>query len=357
MHVATPSTRPEMAQFITGTSSKLQYLTRLILHHWFNQGEKMIIWCNEPLTLFLVELLLEIYQFNFVSIHAGIQNANRVKAEWEFNHNPAVGFLVASSRSQTESMNLQNGGHIQVFLNVLGATPSIQACGRSHRIGQTKAVIVYRLTTDGTYDQVQQQVYQDRYRVAVAAQTKIDPTHAEKILQNLPANQRQDLERDAGGTAGVSSVADLATLDLAGPYADATIRELFGQRTNCYSSWNLPYQPDTKNMLPEEVIFRITQGGILADEVVDQLRARDKKNNDSAPGNGQAQEQNMDDSEILDPSFVPTPSAQPFGLAVVYTPDPPRAHVNTMEKYLIQAADELASRNQYYKNRMTAWSE
>ena len=41
-------------------------------------------------------------------------------------------------------------------------------------------------------------------------------------------------------------------------------------------------------MLLEEVIFRITQGSILANEVVDQLRARDKKNNDSALGNGQA---------------------------------------------------------------------
>lgn len=343
-----------MAQFITGCSCKLQFLCYLMLYHWLDNNEKMIVWCNEPITLFLVELLLQIFQFKFSSIHAGIQNHARVKAEWEFNNNAEVGFLVASSRSQTESMNLQEGGHIQVFLDPLSATQSVQAAGRNHRLGQKHPVIVYRLNTDGTYDQVMQQQYQDKFRVTVSAQTKIKPEHMAQIVNNLSKSERQSLEEEASESTGYVTLAELAVKDIRGAYADACIRELFGQRTNCYGAWSEAYKPDEKNMLPEEVIYRVVQGGQLMDRVIAQLVKRDtpKQGAGIADAEKEKEDESMDDAEKLDDGFKVIHQAHDFGATRVIGEDVGHARPATILKYLEEAACELAGRAEYKKNRI-----
>lgn len=344
----TPSNRIEMVMYLTGVSSSMQMLCRLILRHYIQNREKMIIWCNEPLSQLSVELLLAILELPFACIRAGIKNSQRVKAELDYNSSTHdVGILVCSSRSAQESMNLQKGGHVQVFMDVVSATAMLQCIGRSHRIGQLAGVIVYRITVDETNHQVLQAAYQQRFRVLVAGQSVIRSDHARVLVQRLAPSERTAAEQYVGADPMTYTKEDYALNKLRGPYADAVIRELFGQRSNRGESWTNVYNPCAKNTQPEEIIYRLTLGGVVAEECAQQVREKNQptqRPKDKPPP--------MSDAEERDPAFRPAQVPSAFAQPSMYIADPPKLLPLDAARMIVDAAKELASRVEYAANRL-----
>ena len=214
---------------------------------------------------------------------------------------------------------MQKCGHEQVFVDVVSATATTQMVGRSHRIGQTHEVLVYRLNVDETYDQVQQALYQDRFRVTVATQSSIDNDHLTELARNLGEQQRIELEQEIGGYPSGQSLQLLLARPLRGPYADANMRQLFGLRSNRHTVWNRYYEPTAKNTLPEEIIFRLAYGGMVARECAEQVRKKEEGKADAEPKDTH---QDTDDDDIHDPEVKPVMKSTPFAGGSVYTPDP-----------------------------------
>jgi SNF2 family DNA or RNA helicase len=76
-----------------------------------------------------------------------------VKAERAFNEDPAVRVIILLTRSVSESANLQKGGNIQVFIDVVSYRVVAQCIGRIYRVGQEREIFVYILSVDETFDQ------------------------------------------------------------------------------------------------------------------------------------------------------------------------------------------------------------
>lgn len=335
-----------MAQYICGASVKMATLSLLLERHVIQEGNKAMLWCNEPINLFLVSTLLDIYQIKFVSIHAGIKNDARIKAERDFERDASVQVCVLSTRSASESMNMQRACHIQISIDVISTTQKIQCVCRCHRIGQTHDVIMYCLTTDETYDQVLQALYSSRFRVAVAAQTTIDEDHVNRIVSNLPEALRLEYQTLAASDPKAQSIGDIAMRPLRGPYADATMRKLLGLRTDRHLTWNDPWDPCKKNELPPEIIFRIGYGGAVANECGEQLRLRgipkDEKEDSIPP---------MEKEE--DKRFKQVAVGTAFSLPQMAMKSAPQLDQATGAEYILNAAKEICRGEAFVMNNYT----
>ena len=190
LHHPAPDTRPAMAQYIASTSSKLQALSEDLLQVVICEDRKMLIYANWPLNLWLVELFLSVIQIEFLSIRAGVKTNKRLEAENEYNNNPKVKVLVCSSRSASESLNLQKGGWHTVVMDLIPMNVLKQIIGRSFRVGATHPQLIKVLTTDETYDQYLQQRYFANYNAEVAVTAKL-PVADNVLLQVDNATRTQ----------------------------------------------------------------------------------------------------------------------------------------------------------------------
>lgn len=340
LHTAVPAARIEMAQYLVGASVKCQMLVKLLLTHYIDRDEKMILWANEPMTLWMTELILSILSIPFVSIHAGISNIMRVKAEREFNYNPAIAVVVCSSRSCQESMNLQRGGHIQVFMDYVSASATIQMVGRSHRIGQESEVRVYRLVVDETYDQVLQAHFNAQFRSTIASLAEVKEEEAKNILKNLSHEERRDMEKECASAIGKQSHLEWATKKVRSAYADAVIRELFGFRSDRKGRWATPFDGSSKNTMPEELLFRIAYGGMVAREAVAQWFAER-----NGPSGGPAAKPDYPEVQPEEEKqYVLAQEANPHAPRRILMNEPPQYSDSELANVAIEAARTIAAR-------------
>jgi len=312
-HMPVPFTRMENALFVTGNAIKPQMVTRLLLKHLYEteKPEKVI--------------------------RSGISAGARVDAEREFNRDPSILVCICSSRSCQESMNLQNGSHVQIICDQISYASILQCLGRSHRLGQLFKVLIYVLVVDGTIDQALQATYFKRHCGTVASQTRIDEQHAAKLLRHMPAEMRARMRRvvAADKTVG-SNECDYVIAMVREPYAEAVIRELFGVRSSRTGDWADAKDFGQKNMLPSEVIFRIACGGCTANDTVAQLVERDTPKPEQPGKSNLTRAGNSNPMAPL--SFVKL-SAKPFNNDVAIS-------------YLTQAAEELSGEVAYRLNNI-----
>jgi hypothetical protein len=350
-----PSTRAELAMYLFGVSCKLQALVYLLLRHLIDRNEKVIIWANEPQTIWLCELALLVLEIGYVAIHAGVKISQRVQAELSFNHSPEVMVMVCSSRSCQESMNLQEGGHVCIIMDVIDATSETQVIGRQHRIGQKHPVLAYNIVTDESHDQVMAASYHSRYRDTILANTIITPAHAQEIYDHLSEDERLRLDAQSADDPDAGSPPDIAVRFLREAYADAVIRELRGHRTTRTGLWSTPYEFTEKNTMPEEVLYRITLGGAVAKEVAHQLRALEEK--EGLPTDARRGLPKITHDRLED--HLATDTVHTLGHNIMSRPVPEPRKITTAEgaTYLARAATDLALRREYQANDISVLGE
>jgi superfamily II DNA/RNA helicase len=342
-------TRPEMAFYITAINAKLQYLIKLILQHWLERNEKMIIFANEPMSFFQCELLLAILQLEYTCIRAGLSYNQRSQNEVRFVDNPKCGILLVSAACGSESMNLQRTCHVQVHLEPLSSTNTLQCIGRCHRLGQEKEVKVYRLMTDGSYDDVMQAAYHKTFREQVAAGMEIREEQLDKIVANLNQEKRAEYEQQLATDHAGRSVGRLAAASLRMIYADHLIRELFGQRSVRTLEWNNALNPGTKIISPFELIYRICFGGDVANEAVERYRLSKAPKEDSL---SKSQGKPLTDKQRTDPRWKGVATGN-FGLPLASSIPNKPFDPQTGALYLISAAEELCDQPEYIADGYT----
>merc|ERR1719253_481740 len=70
----------------------------------------------------------------------------------EFNDDPNVLLFLLSTRAGGLGLNLVSADTVIIFDSDWNPQNDLQAMARAHRIGQTRAVSVYRLLTSKTYE-------------------------------------------------------------------------------------------------------------------------------------------------------------------------------------------------------------
>lgn len=134
------------------SSAKFEFLAKL-LPELKAKGSRPLIFSQWTALLDIMEWLMDVLQLPYVRLDGNTAVDTRLATVDRFNHSDDVFAFLLSTRAGGQGLNLT--GADTVILHDVDFNPQIdkQAEDRCHRLGQTKAVKVYRLITQGSVDQ------------------------------------------------------------------------------------------------------------------------------------------------------------------------------------------------------------
>ncbi|KAF3174743.1 hypothetical protein TWF225_009465 [Orbilia oligospora] len=157
-----PAAEPEpyqLGQHIITASGKFMVLEKLIRQLVILQGRKVLIFSNFTKTLDICEEFLQIIggdgsQFEYLRLDGSTGRARRNLSIRLFNQagSPYKVFLI-STKAGGLGINLTSATEVVMIDANWNPQADLQAMARSHRIGQTKKVTVYKLVTQGTVEE------------------------------------------------------------------------------------------------------------------------------------------------------------------------------------------------------------
>jgi hypothetical protein len=128
---------------------------------------------------------------------AAADAGDRTQAIDDWNKNPKVRVLIGSSKAAAESVNLQEGGHIKIIVDVLSVNQIFPLIGRMNRIRQEHEQICYLLTPVNTYDGVLQYRHMARFKELLRATAGLSYEVISDIAnRQLPAAPQARFDRE-----------------------------------------------------------------------------------------------------------------------------------------------------------------
>lgn len=126
-----------------------------IIKHSKAAGDKVLIFSHSLPTLDYITHILTQDRQMFLRMDGSVPTPRRQAMTKKFNEE-SVDILLVSTRAGGTGLNLYGANRVIILDDTFNPTWEEQAIGRSYRIGQTKHVYVYRLTTGGTFEEVLQ---------------------------------------------------------------------------------------------------------------------------------------------------------------------------------------------------------
>ena len=134
------------------SSGKLILLDKL-LHKLGTNGHRVLIFSQMVRMLDILEDYLNYRKLQFERLDGGITGADRQAAIDRFSNPDSTAFIMLlSTRAGGLGLNLCCADTVIIYDSDWNPQNDLQAQARSHRIGQTKAVKVFRLVTRKTYE-------------------------------------------------------------------------------------------------------------------------------------------------------------------------------------------------------------
>ncbi|KAJ2479095.1 putative ATPase [Coemansia sp. RSA 2131] len=133
---------------IVRTSGKLLMLDRL-LPALFARGHRVLVFSQFSRVLDILECYAELRKWEFCRIDGSVAQTDRQEAIVRFNTSQTPLFFL-TTRSGGLGINLTSADTVVIFDSDWNPQQDLQAQDRVHRIGQTRPVIVYRLTIAGS---------------------------------------------------------------------------------------------------------------------------------------------------------------------------------------------------------------
>lgn len=131
-------------------SGKFEALKDLVVEALEN-GRKILVFSQFREMLYLIRSWLEEQQFSFLYLDGSTKN--RQDLVEQFNADPAVRLFLISLKAGGTGLNLTAADTVIIYDPWWNPAVEGQAVDRAHRIGQTKAVSVYRLVTENSIEQ------------------------------------------------------------------------------------------------------------------------------------------------------------------------------------------------------------
>jgi hypothetical protein len=134
------------------SSGKMVLIDKL-LPKLFANGHKVLIFSQMVRVLDLLEELLKMKRYKYERLDGSTRSSSRAAAVDRFIRKSCQRFvMLLSTRAGGLGLNLTAADIVIIFDSDWNPQNDLQAMARAHRIGQTKAVRVYRLLTAKTYE-------------------------------------------------------------------------------------------------------------------------------------------------------------------------------------------------------------
>jgi len=124
-----------------------------ILKHAKRVGDRVLVFTHSIPTLNVLEETLKTTHYNYARLDGTTKMSNRQNMANAFNTGEIEVFLI-STRAGGQGFNLPGANRVIIFDFQFNPAWEEQAIGRAYRIGQEKAVFVYRLIVGGTFEPV-----------------------------------------------------------------------------------------------------------------------------------------------------------------------------------------------------------
>jgi len=134
-------------------SSGKMVLIHKLLPKLYANGHKVLIFSQMVRVLDLLEELLKMMRYKYERLDGSTRSSSRAAAVERFIRKSCQRFvMLLSTRAGGLGLNLTAADIVIIFDSDWNPQNDLQAMARAHRIGQTKAVRVYRLLTAKTYE-------------------------------------------------------------------------------------------------------------------------------------------------------------------------------------------------------------
>ncbi len=135
-------------------SGKMLLLDRLV-PHLFAHGHKVLLFSQFSRQLdLLAEWATALHGWHICRIDGGVKHEDRTTQIEAFNRREDHKLFLLSTRAGGLGINLTAADTVILFDSDWNPQQDLQAQDRAHRIGQTRPVVVYRLATRGTVEQL-----------------------------------------------------------------------------------------------------------------------------------------------------------------------------------------------------------
>ena len=132
---------------------KLQVLDQM-LARLMKDGHKTLVFSQMTRLLDILVSYLEMKGIPFCLLDGRTKYLDRQDGVDRFTNDPSIKVFLLSTRAGGLGINLTAADTCIIYDSDWNPQADLQAQDRCHRIGQTKPVMVYRLVTKGTIDQV-----------------------------------------------------------------------------------------------------------------------------------------------------------------------------------------------------------
>lgn len=140
---------------LVASSGKMQLLDALLRHLLAQPAHKILIFSQFKAQLDLLALYLtHVLHRPACRIDGAIPQADRQAAIDRFNTSPAHRVFLLSTRAGGQGINLAAADTVVLFDSDWNPQQDLQAQDRAHRIGQRRNVLVFRLATRGTVEEL-----------------------------------------------------------------------------------------------------------------------------------------------------------------------------------------------------------
>ncbi|RLU14719.1 hypothetical protein DMN91_012606 [Ooceraea biroi] len=144
---------PKIDEELIRSSGKLLVLDAM-LAKLKAQGHKVLLFSTMTMILDMIENYLSLRDYYYVRLDGMTKIDMRKENIQTFNNDSDVFLFLISTRAGGIGLNLASADTVIIYDSDWNPQVDIQAMARCHRIGQTRPVVVYRLCTKGTIDEI-----------------------------------------------------------------------------------------------------------------------------------------------------------------------------------------------------------
>ncbi|KAI9775006.1 MAG: hypothetical protein M1839_001606 [Geoglossum umbratile] len=171
-----PRAASDLVEFLTNTSPKLGYLCGVLADVVLGKREKLLLFAEWPMVMWVTEMLLGLLDIPYFAIRASTKADNRTSIMRYFNdaNHPTL-VLLTMFRTCSLGINLQRACHRMVVLEpARNLNTLLHAIGRINRVGQAERQTVTILFCENTFNRWQEYIATEKFMAQLTGSLSAD---------------------------------------------------------------------------------------------------------------------------------------------------------------------------------------
>ena len=179
-------------------SGKLQVLAE-VLPRWKKQGHRVLLFSQTRQMLDILERLVQRQGWGYLRMDGNTNVGARPAMIERFNTDENVFIFLLTTRTGGLGISLTGANRVVLFDPDWNPQTDIQARERAWRLGQKRAVTIYRLVTTGT---IEEKIYQRQiFKTAISNRVLVDPKQ-KRLFSSGELKELFTLKEDLGRGGG-----------------------------------------------------------------------------------------------------------------------------------------------------------